>query len=143
MAPLNRGREEEEGVMFLLPLVVIVMVGYVAYRVLHRQPQPASGMVGAPSTVTAHRTAFWPTTLEGRLGVGAFAFGIVLMALVNVIQIPFGSWAVLLAALALTGVARIVRHDHSVSVLVVLIVTALATLAGLLFLGGEIFIGHD
>jgi hypothetical protein len=129
--------------MFLLPLLVLVMVGYLAYRVLHRQAQPATGMVGTTSAVPAHQASFWPTTLEGRLGIGTFAFSFVLMALVNVIQVPFLSWIVLLAALVLTGVARIVRHDESVSVMGVLIVTALATVALLLFLGGEVFIGHS
>jgi hypothetical protein len=129
--------------MFLLPLLAIVVVVYLAYRVLHRQAQPATGMVGTTGAAPAHQAPFWPTTVEGRLGIGAFALSFVLMALVNVIQVPFLSVIVLLAALVLTGVARIVRQDHSVSVLGVLIVTALATVALLLFLGGEIFIGHS
>ncbi len=129
--------------MFLLPVLVVVMAGYIAYRVLHRQAQPATSRVGTISAVPAHGASFWPTTLEGRLGIGLFALSFVLMALINVIQVPFLSLAVLVAALVLTGVARIVRHDQAPSVLIVLVVTALATVAGLLFLGGEIFIGHD
>ena len=35
------------------------------------------------------------------------------------------------------------EHDHSTSVLIVFAISALAALAGLLFLAGEVFIGHD
>jgi len=125
--------------MFLLLLLPLVVIGYVAYRVVHHRLQPA-GIPGAPSVVVA---AFWPTSLEGRLAVGAFALGLFLTAVVNANQVPFLSWIVLVAALLLAGVARLVRHDNSVSVLVMLLVTTLATVAGLLFLGGEVLIGHD
>ena len=42
-----------------------------------------------------------------------------------------------------SGVARFAKHDHSTSVLIALGESALAVLAGLLFLAGEVFIGHD
>lgn len=128
--------------MILLPLLVIVMVGYLAYRVWQRQPHPAGGMAGGPS-VAAPQVSFWPTTVEGKLGLGAFASLFGLMALVNVVTVPFLSWIVGLAGLVLTGVARLARHDRSVSVLIVLVVMSLAVVASLLFLGGEVFIGHD
>ena len=109
----------------------------------YRLPSVQDRRIGTFGAVPAHRASFWPTTIEGRLGVGIFAVGLILMALVNVIQVPFLSWAVLVASLVLTGVARIVKHDEAPSVLIVLAVTVLAALAGLLFLGGEVFIGHD
>jgi hypothetical protein len=49
----------------------------------------------------------------------------------------------LLVAFVLSGVARFFKHDHSTSVLIAFAVSALAVLAGLLFLAGEIFIGHN
>ena len=129
--------------MFLLPLVVIALAAYAVYWVLHRQAQPATGVVDAPVTVPVQRAPFWPTTIEGRVSIGAFALNFVLIALVNVIGVPFLGWIVLIAGLALSGVARFVKHDRSTSVLIVFVVTALGTLGGLLFLGGEVFIGHD
>ena len=90
-----------------------------------------------------HRAAFWPTTIEGKVGIGAFALGVLPEVLVNVIQVSYLSPVVLLAAFVLSGVARFAKHDHSMSVLIVFAVSALAALAGRLFLGGEIFIGHD
>jgi hypothetical protein len=65
------------------------------------------------------------------------------VVLVNVILMPYIGPVVLLAAFVLSGVARFVKHDHSKSVLIAFAVSALAVLAGLLFLAGEIFIGHD
>lgn len=129
--------------MFLLSLLVIAMAGFAAYTVLHRRAQPAAGMVNAPAAVPVSRAPFWPTTIEGKVGIGAFALNFLLMALVNVVGVPYLSVVVLLAALGFSGVARFAKHDHSTSVLIAFAVSALAALAGLLFLAGEIFIGHD
>jgi hypothetical protein len=129
--------------MFLLPLIAIGMVGLAAYVVLSHRTRPATGVVDAPAIVPAQRASFWPTTIEGKVGIGAFALNFVPIALVNVIQVPYLSVGVLLAALVLTGVARFARHDHSTAVLLAFGVSAIAAVLGLLFLGGEVFIGHD
>jgi hypothetical protein len=129
--------------MFVLPLLILAMAGFAVYTVIHHRTQPATGIVEAPAAVHLHRAPFWPTTIEGKLGIGAFALSFVPLVLINVIQVPFLSEVVLLAALVLSGVARFAKHDHSTSVLIAFAVSALAALAGLMFLAGEIFIGHD
>ena len=129
--------------MFLLPLFVVALAGFAVYAVVHRRAQSATGIVDAPVAVPVQRLPFWPTTIEGKFGIGSFALSLLPMVLVNVIQVPYLSAVVLLAALVLTGVARFAKHDHSTSVLIAFAVSALATLAGLLFLAGEVFIGHD
>ena len=128
--------------MFLLPVLVLVIVGVVAWRLLHRQPHAVGTAAGAPGTVAAVHGPVWPTTLVGWLGIGAFA----LVALVQIPvlpAVPFLAWILLLAAVVLTGVARFAGHDHSTAVLVVLVVTAIGAAAAVLFLAGEVFIGHD
>jgi hypothetical protein len=129
--------------MFLLPLIILAIAGYGVYTLVHHRAQPATGVVDAPAAVAVHRTPFWPTTTVGKLAIGAFALSFVPMVLVNVIGVPFLAAVVLLVALVLSGVARFVEHDHSTSVLIAFAVSALAVLAGLLFLAGEVFIGHD
>jgi hypothetical protein len=129
--------------MFLLPLIILAIAGYGVYTLVHHRPQPATGIVDAPAAIAVHRTPFWPTTAVGKLAIGAFALSFVPMVLVNVIGVPFLAAVVLLVALVLSGVARFVEHDHSTSVLIAFAVSALAVLAGLLFLAGEVFIGHD
>lgn len=129
--------------MFLLPLLVLVMAGLVAYTVVHHRAQPGTVTAGGPASVSVHRAPFWPTTMEGRLGVMAFAVSFLPVTLVNVIHVPYLGAVFLLAALALSGVARFARHDQSISVLIAFALCALSVLAGLLFLAGEVFIGHD
>ena len=129
--------------MFLLPVLVLVIAGVVAWRLLHRQPHAVGTTAGAPGTVAAVHGPVWPTTLAGWLGIGAFVFVVVAGALVNVVQVPFLTWILLLAAVVLTGVARFAGHDHSTAVLVVFVVTAIGAAAAVLFLAGEVFIGHD
>jgi hypothetical protein len=119
------------------------MAGFGVYTVVHHRTQPATGIVDAPAPVAVQRTAFWPTTIEGKFAIGAFAVSFLPIALVNVIFVPFVGPVALLAALVLSGVARFAKHDHSTSVLIAFGVSALAVLAGLLFLAGEVFIGHD
>ena len=127
--------------MFLLPLLMIAIVG--VYTVMHRRAHPATVTAHAPAAASTHPAQFWPTTIEGKVGIAAFALGFVPMVLVNVIQVPYLGIVMLLVSLALTGVARFARHDRSTSVLVAFAVAALATLAWVLFLAGEVFIGHD
>ncbi len=129
--------------MFLLPLLVVALASSVLYVGLHHRARRATGMVDAPLTVEARRTPFWPTTVVGKFAVGALAVGVLLEVLVNVIQVGYFGAAVLLAALVLSGIARFVQHDHSTSVLIAFAVSTLAVVAGLLFLAGEVFIGHD
>jgi hypothetical protein len=129
--------------MFLLPLLILAMAGFGVYTVVHHRTQPATGIVGAPAAVAVQRTPFWPTTIEGKLAIGAFALSVLSGVLVNVMLMPYLGPIVLLAAFVLSGVARFVKHDHSTSVLIAFVVSALAVLAGLLFLAGEVFIGHD
>jgi hypothetical protein len=129
--------------MFLLPLLMIAIVGVAVYTVMHRRAHPANVTAHAPAETPTHSTSFWPTTIEGTIGVAAFAVSFVPIVLVNVIQVPYLSIATLLVSLVLTGMARFVKHDHSTSVLVAFAVSVLATLAATLFLAGELFIGHD
>jgi hypothetical protein len=129
--------------MFLLPLLLIAAAAYVVYRVLHRAPQLTAGTVHELDSHPVPRRPFWPTTIEGKLGIIAFALAFAPIALVNVVQVPFLSWAVLVAALALTADARFVKHDRSTSVLIVFVVTAIGALASVVFIAGEVFIGHD
>jgi hypothetical protein len=128
--------------MFLLPLLIVAAAGFGIYALVHHRTQPALG-ADAPTGVTVHRASFWPITIEGKFALGAIALSVLPVVLVNVIQVPYLGIALLLAALALSGVARFVKHDHSTSVLLALAVSALAVTAALAFLAGEIFIGHD
>lgn len=131
--------------MFVLPLLMIAIAGVVGYTVLHRRTHPATATATAPAPATAqtHPAPFWPSTVEGKVGVAAFALSFVPMMLVNVIQVPYLSIVIILAALVLTGVARFARHDRSISVLIAFAVCALAALASALFVMGEVVIGHD
>jgi len=128
--------------MFLLPLLMIAIVGVAVYTVMHRRLHPAT-VTAHPGAAPTHTAPFWPTTIEGKAGVAAFALSFVPIVLVNVIQVPYLSIVTLLVCLVLTGMARFARHDRSTSVLVAFAVAALATLAWVLFLAGEVFIGHD
>lgn len=131
--------------MLLLPTILVVAVAtFLAYRVLHRgTPLISGGPDLTVPTAAEPRSPLWPTTVEGKIGIGAFALGFLPVALVNVVQVAFFGWAVQLTALVATAIARFVRHDRAVSVLIVLILTAFAVLASLLFVAGEIVIGHD
>ena len=129
--------------MFALPLLVIALAAFAAYRVLHRQTPITTGVAGEPVSPAVHPSPFWPTTVEGKVGIVAFALSFAPIALVNVIQVAFVGWAVQITALAFTAAARFVKHDRSASVLIVFVMTAIGALASLLFLAGEVFIGHD
>jgi hypothetical protein len=129
--------------MFVLPLLLLAMVGFGVYSVVHHRTHPATGVIDAPAAVVVQRTPFWPTTVEGKFAIGAFALSLLPVVLVNVMVMPYLGAVLLLAALVLSGVARFVKHDPSTSVLIAFVVTALAALAGLLFLAGEVFIGHE
>jgi hypothetical protein len=119
------------------------MAGFGVYTIVHHRTQPAMGIVDAPAAVAVPRTPFWPTTIEGKLAIGAFVLSLLPVVLVNVMVMPYLGPIVLLVAFVLSGVARFFKHDHSTSVLIAFAVSALAVLAGLLFLAGEIFIGHN
>ena len=129
--------------MFLLPLIILAIAGYGVYTLVHHRAQPATGVVDEPAAVAAQQAPFWPTTIVGGFAIAALALSVVPVVLVNVVQVPYLVPVVLLAALVLSGVARFAEHDHSTSVLIVFAVSALAVLAGLLFLAGEVVIGHD
>jgi hypothetical protein len=134
----RRGR-----VMFLLPLLVLAMAGFAVYTAIHHRTQPATGAVGVAAAVAVPRTPFWPTTIEGKFAIGAFLLSLLPVVFVNVTLMPYLGPVVLLAAFVVSGVARFAKHDHSTSVLIAVAVSTLAILAGLLFLAGEVFIGHD
>lgn len=128
--------------MLLIPLLAIVVAVGVAVTLLQRRARSAAG--AAPSTFAPDEgTSFAPASLEGKLAVGALLLGVLLTVLVNVIQVPYLGAAALLAAAVLACIARFARRDRSLSVLVVLVVSALALLGGVLFLAGEALIGHD
>ncbi len=126
--------------MFLIPLVLVAGVAYAIYAFVHHRQAAA---VTGSSTVAVHHASFWPTSAFGWTGAAAFALVLVSLALVNVVQVPFLNWGLLLAALVLTGLARFAAHDHSAVVLVLLIVTALGAVAAALFLAGDVLVGHD
>lgn len=126
--------------MFLVPLFIIVGAGVAIHSYLHRRPASATGDT---SVAPVERPPFLSTTIWGRIGSVAAALVVVSAALVNVVQVRFLAWWLLLTALVGTGVARFVQHDRSRLVLTVLIVTAMGAAAAGLFLLGEVFIGHD
>ncbi len=126
--------------MFLVPLLILAGLGYAVYAVVHHRHVMVSSH-GAMAAV--EHGSPWPTTTFGWVGLGALALALVNMALVNVFQVAYVAWALVLAAVLFTGLARFVKHDHSAAVLIAFIVTALGATAGVLFLLGEVFIGHD
>lgn len=128
--------------MFVIPLLVIVGLGVALYALAHRHPH-AVGAAVPDGLVSAPRGFFWPTSTYGRLGTGALALVILMMGLVNVIQVPFLQWFLVLASAILTGLARFRSHDRSTSVLIAFVVSTVAAVAAALFLAGEVFIGHD
>ncbi len=127
--------------MFILPLVILAIAGFAVYTVMHRRSQPATSVIHG--SAVQQQKPFWPTTIQGKVGIGALALTVLANVLINVILAPYLTIVTLPAALVLTGIARFAKHDHSTSVLITFGVSALATLAGLLFLAGEVFIGHD
>ncbi len=129
--------------MFLLPILILVALGWAIYKAMHRQAQPVSHTGGAYGAASVRPHAFWPTTALGWSGIAALCGLLVIQVLVNVVQVPFLGWFLVVAAVGLTAGARFVRHDRSPAVLIVLIVAAIATLAALLFLTGEVLVGHD
>lgn len=129
--------------MFVLPVLVLVFAGLAVYSLAHHRPQPATGTVDTPALDATHRSGFWPTTIAGKLAVGTFAASFVPMVLVNLIQVPYLGAVLLPAALALAAVARFAKHDRAMSVLITLVVSAVAVLFALLFVAGEVFIGHE
>lgn len=128
--------------MFVIPILILVAAGVIVYGLLHRQPRGAAVAVGATPTV-AHAPHFWPTSPSGIVALGALGLAIVSIALVNVVQVPYLSWILPIAALGCSAVARWVQHDRSSSVLIVFIASAFAVLAAVLFLAGEVLFPHD
>lgn len=129
--------------MFLLPLLLIAIVCVAVYAVMHRRTHPATVTAHVPADAATHTAPFWPTTIEGKLGIAAFALSFVPVVLVNVIHVPYLAIVMLVASFVLTGTARFARHDRSTLVLAAFAVSVLATLAWVSFLLGEVMIGHD
>lgn len=127
--------------MFLIPLVILVGGGIWVYLLLEHRHVAATAGSGGP--VAVDRAPFWPTTAVGKVSVVAFVLAFMPALLVNVVQVPFLAWILLLASLALSGVARFGQHDRSIAVLTIFIVTAIGATFSVLFLAGEVFIGHD
>jgi hypothetical protein len=90
-----------------------------------------------------HHRPVLPTTPLGWVGFTTAILAVVNVALVNVIQVPFLGIGLLVATAAAAALARFVQHDRSVVVLAVVLASAAALLGWLLFLGGEVLIGHD
>jgi len=128
--------------MFVIPILIVVAAGVIIYGLLHRQPRAAAVAVGATPAV-AHAPHVWPTSPSGIVALGALGLAIVSIALVNVVQVPYLSWILPIAALGSSAVARWVQHDRSSSVLIVFIASAFAVLAAVLFLAGEVLFPHD
>lgn len=127
--------------MFVIPILVLVAAGVIIYRLLHRQPRAATVPAGAAPAV-AHAPPFWPASPSGMVGLGALGLAILSIALVNVVHVPYLNWILPIAALGCSAAARWVQHDRSSSVLIVLIVSALAVLAAVLFVVGEVLFPH-
>lgn len=128
--------------MFLLPLLVLAITAFVVYKVVQHHAHAVSALGPAHAPVLSGASV-WPTTPAGKLGVAALGLSLLPVLLVNVVQVPYLSAATMLLTLGLTSFARFGEHDRSTSVLVALCVSAAATAAGLLFLTGEVLIGHD
>ncbi|HEX5614285.1 MAG TPA: hypothetical protein VFZ83_03935 [Acidimicrobiia bacterium] len=124
--------------MILVPVLVLAVAGFAIYTLAHGRAVAAHG-----AAVSVERRPFLPTSPMGWAALVAVALVFVNLALVNVVQVPFLAWILLLAALGCSGAARFAYHDRSGSVLVVLVVTTLSAIAAVLFLAGEVFIGHD
>lgn len=127
--------------MFVIPILALVAAGVIVYQLLHRRPRAVAVPAGAAPAV-AHAPPFWPASPSGMASLGALALAIVSIALVNLVQVPYLSWILPIAALGSSAVARWVQHDRSSSVLIVLIVSALAVLAAVLFVVGEVLFPH-
>lgn len=128
--------------MFVIPILILVASGVIIYGLLHRQPRAATASGGAVPAA-AHAAPFWPASPSGMVGLGALGLAIVSVALVNVVQVPYLSWILPIAALGCSAVARWVQHDRSSSVLIVLLVSGFAVLAATLFMAGEVLFPHD
>lgn len=128
--------------MFLLPIILLVTIGFITYRVMQHRRVPAAVDAGAPAP-SGHANEVLPSSPLGWAAMGALALAILMRVLVNVISIPFIGWISVLSAFALAAGARFVQHDRSPAVLGILIVAGAASIAALAFLLGEVFIGHD
>jgi hypothetical protein len=127
--------------MLILPVLLVVAVGWIAWSLLHHR-HPVAATAAGPTEDVHHRQVM-PMTLLGWVGFATGLLVLASVALVNVVQLPFLSVGLLLAAAASTLLARFVQHDRSTVVLLILAASVLALLGGLLFLGGEVLIGHD
>lgn len=124
--------------MLLVPLALVAVAVVALQQVVHRR---RASVTGAPARGGAVRP-FWPTTTAGRVGVGAFVVALVPVVLVNVVQVAFLGGALQVVAAGCTAFARFARQDRSSAVLAALVVASAAVVAALLFLAGEVLVGH-
>jgi len=125
--------------MLLIPLVAAAVLAYAIYAV--RRRHSITSVAHAGPVEVGHVVT--PATELGWIGVGAFVLTLLTYALVNVVQVPFLRWALIGASVLCAGLARFIRRDESTVVLAVFVISALAAVAGVLFLLGEVLIGHD
>lgn len=127
--------------MLVLPLLLLVVIGVVAYRTIqHRHALTAAG-----TRVDAHvgnAPEIRPSTVLGWAALAALGLAVASMALVNIVAVPFLGSTLVIVSFALAAGSRFIQRDRSLVVLVVLIVAGLAFLAAVAFLVGELAIGH-
>ncbi len=124
--------------MLLVPLFFLAGIGFAIYALVRRHAVDVHG-----EAAVVARPPFWPTSQFGWFSVGAAGVGVLMDALINVVSVSFVPIVLLPASVAFSAVARFVQRDRSIAVLMILVVTAIGTLFWVLFLAGEVFIGHD
>lgn len=124
----------------ILVLIVVIAVVALMWASKRRSAKLPVGPSGAPVD-QGPTPPVWPSTTIGRLAVGALGFA--LMTQLLLLPVPFLAMAALLAAVVLSGMARFRLHDGSAAVLVVWVAGLAIAIATLLFLAGEVFIGHE
>ncbi len=133
--------------MFLLPILAIAVVAYLAYTLVRKRRSLSSSDPSGPTKHTTQSSRrlsnFWPSTAVGKIAIVIFLLGLVPVALPNFIRVPYLGWGVQIAAFICLAIARFIQRDRSISVLILLCVGALGLVASALFVLGEVFIGHD
>lgn len=133
--------------MYLLPILAIAVVAYLAYTLVRKRrslsPSDAASTTKHITQSSRRPSSFWPSSTFGKVAIAIFLAGLFPIVLPNVVQVPYLGWGLQIFALVCLIVARFIQRDKSPSVLILLCVSALGVIAALLFVLGEVFIGHD
>lgn len=87
---------------------------------------------------------FWPDTIFGKISVGLLvAYFILDRALVNVVQVPFLRWIMLIGVLVLSYLAKFRSKDKSIAVTITFVLVILGVVFWVSFLLGELVFPHS